>query len=107
MGSHKDMPVLMNFVKQKKYREMKNKSFASESVVQKSLGKLKDKLRYIQNEKLPKLAAKINETKTDKKKTKSKANKRVLKLKLENLLIDVLLVKIEEAELIKKLAFKK
>ena len=107
MGSHKEMPVLMNFVNQKNYRERKNKSFASESVVQKSLRKLKDKLRYIQNEKLPKLAAKINETKTDQKKTKSKAYKRVLNLKLEKLLIDVKLVKIEEAEIIKKLAFKK
>ena len=69
MSSELVKPVLMNYVKQKNYRDWKT----SESAQEKAIRKILDKVRYITNKKLPKIKSKIDDIKAQRKKSGSKS----------------------------------
>ena len=67
MSSEPAKPVLMNYMKQKNYRERKAKSTACESTREKAVRRDRDRLRYISTKKLPKIMSRIENIKAEKK----------------------------------------
>ena len=107
MSSEPAKPVLMNYMKQKNYRERKAKSTACESTREKAVRRDRDRLRYISTKKLPNIMSRIKNIKAEKKNIRSKTKKNILSLNLAKLTAEMKFVKAELASLKSKISSKK
>ena len=106
MSSEAAKPVLMNYVKQKNYRERKAKSTACESTREKVVRRDRDRMRYISTKKLPNIMSRIENIKAAKKNIRSKTKKNILSLNLAKLTAEMKFVKAELASLKRKISSK-
>ena len=89
----------MFYMKQAAYRDRKKRAAKNENAEDKGLRKLRDRLRYLKNVKVPKIDTDIKALKEDQKKSNSKKKKGIIKRKLEQLIAEKKVIEAEEADL--------